>query len=77
MAVQEHHDFPHCLLLGPGSGDAACSYRSDAVDLTESVWRRLNNVEHLFAKGAQELLGVGRSDAPDHAGGEVLLDTVG
>ena len=34
MAVQEHHDFPYGLLLGPGSGDAAGSYRTDAVNLT-------------------------------------------
>src|SRR6266446_10562962 len=72
-----HHDFPHRLLLGPGSGDAAGSYRTDAVDLTQSVRPRLNNVEHLVAEGAQELLGVGRADAPDHAGREVLLDAIG
>ena len=65
MAVQEHHDFPDRLLLGPGSGDAAGSYPTDAVDLTQSVRRRLDNVEHLLAKGAQELLGVGRANASD------------
>ena len=32
---------------------------------------RVDRVRH-----AQELLGVGRSDAPDHAGREVLLDAV-
>ena len=32
--LQEHDDFPHCLLLGPGSGDAAGWYRTDAVNLT-------------------------------------------
>ena len=68
VAVQEHHDFPHRFLLGPGSGDAAGSYRADAIDLAQSVRRRLNNVEHLLAEGAQELLGVGRADAPDHPG---------
>src|ERR1700722_14828188 len=77
MTVQEDHDLPHRLLLGPGSGDAAGSYRSDAVYLTQSVWRRLNNVEHLVAESAQQLLGVGRADAPDHAGGQVLLDAIG
>ena len=77
MAVQEHHDFPHRLLLGPGSGDAAGSYRTDTFDLAQAIRRRLNNVEHLLAEGAQELLGVGRADARDHTGREVLLDTVG
>ena len=32
---------------------------------------------HLLGEGAQELPGVGRPDAPDHAGREVLLDAVG
>jgi hypothetical protein len=54
----------------------AGAYPTDAVDLTQSVRCRLNNVEHLLAKGAQELLGVGRADASDHAGGQVLLDAV-
>ena len=51
--------------------------RTDAVNLTQSVRRRLNNIEHPLAEGAQELLGVGRADASNHAGGEVLLDAVG
>ena len=76
VAVQEHHDFPHRLLLGPGSGDAAGSHRPDAIDLTQPVRRRLDNVEHLLTEGAQEFSSVGRANAPDHAGREVLLDTV-
>src|SRR6476660_8853790 len=38
---------------------------------------RLNNVEHFLAERAQEFLGVGRANASDHAGREVLLDAVG
>src|SRR6185312_11904986 len=38
---------------------------------------RLDNIEHLLAEDAQELLGVGRTNAADHAGREVLLDAVG
>ena len=77
VAVQEHHDFPHRLLLGPGGENAGSANRPDAVDLAQSVRRRLDHVEYLLAEGAQELLGVGRADAPDHAGREVLLDAVG
>ena len=47
------------------------------VDLAQPVRRHLDHVEHLLTEGAQELLGVGRADAPDHAGREVLLDAVG
>jgi hypothetical protein len=35
---------------------------------------RLNDVKHLLAECAQELLGVGRADAPDHARRKVFLD---
>ena len=76
VAVQEHHDFPHCLLLGPGGENAGGANRPNAVDLTQSVRHRLDNVEHLLAEGAHELLGINRANAPDHAGREVLLDAV-
>src|SRR5438309_9559726 len=43
-----------------------------------SAWtRRLDDVDHLLAEGAHELLGIDWADAPDHAGREVLLDAVG
>ena len=77
VAVQEDHDFPHRLLLGPGGENAGSANRPDAVDLAQSVRRRLDDVEHLLAEGAHELLGVNRANAPDHAGREVLLDAVG
>ena len=55
-----------------------CSYLPMPIaGFGSRVRRRLNNVEHLLAEGAQELLGVGRANAPDHAGREVLLDAVG
>ena len=50
--------------------------RPDAVDLAQPVRRRLDDVEHLLAEGAHELLGVDRANAADHAGREVLLDAV-
>src|SRR6202035_5024427 len=51
--------------------------RSDAVDLAQSVRGRLDDVEYLLAERANELLGVNRANAPDHAGREILLDAVG
>ena len=77
VAVQEHHDFPHRLLLGPGGENAGGANRADAVDLAQSVRRCLDDVEHLLAERAHELLGVDRAHAADHAGREVLLDAVG
>jgi hypothetical protein len=71
------NDLPHRLLLGPGGEDAGSTNRPDAVDLAQLVWGRLDDVEHLLAKGAHELLCVNRANTPDHAGREVLLDAVG
>ena len=51
--------------------------RADAVDLLQALGRLLDDVEHLFAEGLHQLLGVDRADALDHAGGEVLLDALG
>jgi hypothetical protein len=65
------------LLLGPGGENAGSANRPDAIDLAQSVRRRLDDVEYLLAEGAHELLGINGANTPDHAGGEVFLDTVG
>src|SRR6266567_1284663 len=74
--VQEDHDLADRLLLGPGGRDAAGSYRADAVHLPQAIRLRLDDVEHLVAEGAQELLRIDRTNAADHCRGEVLLDAL-
>ncbi len=74
VAVQEHHDLADDLLLGPGNSDAARPHRADAVHLPQAVGLGLDDVEHLLPEGAQQLLGIDRADAADHARGKVLLD---
>src|SRR5665213_2434765 len=76
VAVQEDHDLPHDLLLGPGVGDPFGSDRTDARDLAQALGLRLDRVEHLLAKGANQLLGVDRPNAADHPGAKVFLDAV-
>jgi hypothetical protein len=44
VAVREDHDFTHRLLLGPGGQDAGSANRTDAIDLAQSVRRRLDDV---------------------------------
>ena len=77
VAVQEDHDLADRLLIGPGGDDAVGALRADAVDLLQPLRRLLDDVEHLFAEGLDQLLGVDRADALDHARGEVLLDALG
>src|SRR5258708_13328118 len=70
--MQEDHNFSDCLLLGPGSENAGSANWSDAVDFTQPVRCRFDDVEHLVAKGAHQLLGVNRANAPDHARREIF-----
>jgi hypothetical protein len=74
MAVQKHHDLSDDLLLGPGGCYAICPHRSDAVHFPQAVGLRLDDVENLLAESSQQLLGVDRPDASDHARGRILLD---
>jgi hypothetical protein len=61
-------------LLGPGHCDAICSHWSYAVHFAQAARLRLDDVEHLLSESAQQFLGVDRSDAPDHARGQIFLD---
>src|SRR6478752_3142560 len=56
VAMQEDHNFPDCLLLGPGSENVGSANWSNAVDLTKPIRCRLDDVEHLVGKGAHQLL---------------------
>jgi hypothetical protein len=68
MAVQEHHDFPHRLLLGPGGKNAGGAHRADAFDLPQPGRGRLDDVEDLLAERPYEFPGIDRAYAPDHPG---------
>ena len=76
VAVQEDHDLPDDLLLGPGVRDALGSNRADARHLAKPIGLGLDDVEDLLPEGLDHLLGVDRSDAPDHPGAEIFLDPV-
>src|SRR6266496_5240437 len=76
VAVQEDHDLADHLLLGPGRRDAAGSHRTDAIHLPQAIRLRLDDIEHLVAEGAQELLGIDWAYATDHSGSDILLDAL-
>ncbi len=67
---------PPNLLLRPSSGDAPGANGADASHLTQPLRCAFDDIEHLLAEGLDHLLGVNRPNAPDHAGGEVLLDAL-
>src|SRR6202048_3438939 len=74
VAVQEQHDLPNHLLLGPAGDDPFRALRADAGHLTKATRLLLDDLEHGFAKGADELLRIDRSDTADHPGAEIFLD---
>jgi hypothetical protein len=74
VAVQEDHDFPDRLLVCPGRKNAGSADRSNAGHLAQSIRCCFDNVEHLFAEGPHQLFGIDRTNAADHAGGEIFLD---
>ena len=76
VAVQEDHDFPHDLLLGPGIRDPLGPNRADARHLAQPIRLGLDDVEDLLPEGLDHLLGVDRPDAADHPGAEIFLDPV-
>jgi hypothetical protein len=69
VGVQEEHDLPYGLLLGPGGSNSARTHGADAVDLAQPVGLGLDDVKDLLSECANKLLGVGRPNSPDHAGG--------
>ena len=76
VAVQEDHDLPDDLLLGPGVRNPFRPNRADARHLAKPIGLGLDDVEDLLTEGLDHLLGVDRSDASDHPGAEIFLDSV-
>jgi hypothetical protein len=76
VAVQEQHNLANHLLFGPAGDNPLRTLRADAGHFTQPTRLLLDNVEHGFTKGADELLGVDRPDATDHAGAEIFLDAL-
>ena len=62
--------------LRPGVGDALRTYPADAAHLAQPFRLRLDDVEDLVSKRPDQLAGIDRADAPDHAGPEVFLDAL-
>ena len=76
VAMQEHHDLAHDLLLGPGVGDPLRPHLPDAGHLAQPFRLGLDDIEHLLAERPHQLAGIDRADAPDHARAEILLDAL-
>jgi hypothetical protein len=72
--VQEQHDLPNHLLLGPARDDTRGTFWADPGHLAQAIWLLLDDVEHGFAEGPHQLPRVDRPDAADHPGTEIFLD---
>ena len=60
VAVQEHHDLAHHLLLRPGLGNALRTDRADAVHLPQAPGLLLNDIKHAFSECPDQLAGIHR-----------------
>jgi hypothetical protein len=67
MAMEEHHDLPDGLLLGPSRSAPFRTNRTDATDVLEAIGIDLDDIENLLAECLDELPGIDRPDAADHA----------
>ena len=76
MAVQEQHDLADHLLVSPATADSLGTLRPDPVHLPQALGALLDRVEHALGERLDQLLGVDRSDALDHAGAQVPLDAL-
>ena len=72
--MKEDHDLADDLLLGPGVRDAFGADRTDARHFPKPGRFGLDDVEHLFAERLDHLLGVDRSNAPDHSRAQIFLN---
>jgi hypothetical protein len=62
------------LRLGPAVLDALGALGADAGDLAQALGVLLDGVEHRLGEGLDQLPGVDRANALDHARAQVLLD---
>jgi len=63
VRVQEDHDLAHGFLLGPARHDARGPPRPNARNLGQALWAGLDHLEGVLAKGSDDALGHGWSDA--------------
>jgi hypothetical protein len=75
--MQEDHDLPHDLLLGPRAGDPLGAHRADAGHLAQTIRLGLDHIKHLLAKRLDHFPGVDRANPADHPRSEILLDAFG
>ena len=76
IGVQEQHDLPDDLLLGPAGDDPCRSLGADPGHLPQALRLLLDEIEDGFPEAPDQPLGVDRADAADHARGQVALDTL-
>ena len=71
VRVKEKHDFPDRLLIRPGLSDAPPAAGTDALHGFQAGRMLLDDFKDLLAEFLHQLAGVDRSNALDHAAGQV------
>ena len=76
MLMQEDHDLADDLLIRPCRRDLGRPHRADALNLPQPLGAGLDDVEDVLAELPDHALGIDWADPADHAGAEVLFDTL-
>ena len=76
VGVQEQHDFPDDLLLGPAGDDPCRPLGADAAHLPQPLRLLLDEIEHRLAEATHQPLGIDRTDPADHSRREIPLDAL-
>ena len=74
--MQEEHDLADHLLVGPTFADPIGPLGPDPDHLPQALGALLDRVQRALGEGSDQLLGVDRPDALDHAGAQVALDAL-
>ena len=76
VGVEEDHDVADDLLSGPGVLDALAALVADALHVLQAGGLVLDDVEDPLPELLDQLLGVNKTDALDHAAAQVFLDAL-
>ena len=74
--MQEQHDLPDDLLLGPAGDDPCRPFAADPRHLLQPIRLLFDQIEHVGAESPDQALGVDRADAADQPRRQIALDAL-
>ncbi len=76
VSMEEDHDLPHRLLLGPAGDNAGRPHRTDSRHFRQALRLGLDDFKGVHAKGSDDPFGHSRSNAAHLTRSKVLFDAL-